>query len=574
MNKLTIIVLILGVLVLGTYVFMRSSLRMKHPRPVPKAKVRQETELDLRPLVVAKLQQLIKAASNGLYNFSADSVRLDVLNSTAELFDVTLSPDSAARKQLAVKRGLPDDVYRVRVKSLKITGINIDDLLHRDRLDIGRISIQAPVVDVYHQKQEYNAAEQTAPSVKYQQLIGQMKHLGIADIALMGGTINVHNLSKAGKATHFNEVSVKISKLLIDSASNDRVHFPKVETAVFSFRNYTDQTNDGLYTFSIGSGTADAVHHRLLAKDVHLTPNGGRQGFRSKLHFRKEMYTLTIGSASMENVSWWALANSEELTASDVTVSNARFDVFSDLSLPSSGRADLRNFPDQKLMKIGLPVRVKHAHLKNISVSYEEYNPGIHKTGKVFFTQLDGEGSNITNIPAAIRENAISTVRANAQFLGQIPSRANLVFDLSKVRSGSFKVDFHMDKMDGSVLNPVAETMGYFSVKRGSMESGEAHLQGNNGSAKGTVLLLYNDLHITPLKKDPARPGELKKKSMTSLLANKLFIKDNNPANGQTRTSDCALTRDPKGGSFFNFVWQTMMIGIFKTIGVPARLAK
>jgi hypothetical protein len=67
-------------------------------------------------------------------------------------------------------------------------------------------------------------------------------------------------------------------------------------------------------------------------------------------------------------------------------------------------------------------------------------------------------------------------------------------------------------------------------VKRGELQELTSQLEGNNQQAQGTVLMLYKDLHITPMKQDQQKPGTLKKKSVTSLIANKLVLKDENPS--------------------------------------------
>src|SRR4030095_1192348 len=93
-------------------------------------------------------------------------------------------------------------------------------------------------------------------------------------------------------------------------------------------------------------------------------------------------------------------------------------------------------------------------------------------------------------------------------------------------------------------------------------------VEGTNASATSNVLMLYNDLHLTPLKKDNDSEGSLKKKTFTSFIGNLFVIKDNNPSNGETREPEMTVERDHHD-SFFNFVWKAILAGILKTIGVP-----
>ena len=109
-------------------------------------------------------------------------------------------------------------------------------------------------------------------------------------------------------------------------------------------------------------------------------------------------------------------------------------------------------------------------------------------------------------------------------------------------------------------------------VKKGKLKKLDAQVSGDNYKASGNVLMLYDDLHLTPLKKDQQNPGELKKKSVTSFIANSFVLKDENPTkDGHVRKETASYTR--KSGTFFNLIWKTIFVGILKTIGAPEKLA-
>jgi hypothetical protein len=66
----------------------------------------------------------------------------------------------------------------------------------------------------------------------------------------------------------------------------------------------------------------------------------------------------------------------------------------------------------------------------------------------------------------------------------------------------------------------------------------------------------------------------LDKKGLISIIANALVIKSDNPnRNNTVRRPPISFQRIPERG-FFNLVWKTMLNGILKTIGVPARLGE
>jgi hypothetical protein len=115
--------------------------------------------------------------------------------------------------------------------------------------------------------------------------------------------------------------------------------------------------------------------------------------------------------------------------------------------------------------------------------------------------------------------------------------------------------------------------MGLFTVKKGEMKKATAHVRGNNHRASGTVTVLYNDLHLTPLKADVSDSGDLDKKHLTSFIANTLLIKNDNPSDGDPTRTEIAK-RERQGGDLFNLTWKTMLVGVLRTIGIPEKFAK
>ena len=125
MKKITIIILIIGVIVLSAYMYLRHSVATpgfkpavaKTPAATPK---KAESVADLRPLFISKLQQLVKAGTGGLYNLSIHEVEPDVLNASVTINRAELIPDSAVLLQLKKSGQLPAQVFSVMLGRLKI----------------------------------------------------------------------------------------------------------------------------------------------------------------------------------------------------------------------------------------------------------------------------------------------------------------------------------------------------------------------------------------------------------------------------------------------------------------------
>src|SRR5438105_10449172 len=105
-------------LILAGFFYLRyGALKAKDYTP-DMAKAR--SPLDLRPALIAKLQQLVKDGSDSLYTLAIDTLSPDIARSTLDVKGMQLRVDSAGYKRLAALRQLPDDVYRIRFAALHI----------------------------------------------------------------------------------------------------------------------------------------------------------------------------------------------------------------------------------------------------------------------------------------------------------------------------------------------------------------------------------------------------------------------------------------------------------------------
>ncbi|HEV7622198.1 MAG TPA: hypothetical protein VGO09_10705 [Flavisolibacter sp.] len=578
MKKVTILFIIAGFLLITGYVYVRYTLRTKKFTPVVvKEKSaqpeKQETVLDLRPRIIAKLQQLVKEGSDGLYNLSIHDVEPDILASKLVVINAVLIPDTSALNRLDLLKKAPNDVFKISFDSLQIDGIGINDFLSKNSIDLKLIVLSNPKMEVYHKNRPYNKTHKSDSSKLYQRLAGSIKHLGISSIVIRNGKLISHNLIK-NKVNDYNDIKIKISGLLIDSTTEfDKDRFLYAKAVEISMKNYKVPSSDKLYDFKIGSLVISANKHVLNAQNVALLPRFSKKQFQKHIKTKTERYDISIPFIGFKNINWWDIVNGEGLRADELDVSNGKFNIYLDLTPPSSKKTNIQNYPQQMLMKVGYPIYISRFKVHNIEVAYEEFHPGSGKSGTISFDHINGEIKSLTNIPEEIRKNNQTVVTASGQFMNRVPVSAMVHFDLSKYKTGAFSADLKMGGFDGTMLNPATESMGLFMIKRGTVNSAKAHIDADNYKGYTKVMFLYNDLHITPLKKDSSRADGFKKKSVLSFVANTFVIKDQNPSKlEKPRIGEGASKRNPHS-TFFNFIWKTTMVGILKTIGIPQKYA-
>jgi len=571
-KKLIVILSVFLLIAISAYIYVRYHyLKVKTFKP---DNTKAKNIIDLTPAIIAKLQQVVKDGSDGLYVLSIEKLNIDVLASKFDAVNVSIAVDTTAMLRLDQLKKLPDDIFKIKFASLHVDGMGINDLIDQKHIVIDTISCNSPLIEVYHKSQPYNQAIRKASDTLslYRRIKGQTKSIVIGKINIGKGTFIDHNGDKKTDVTQFNVVSIIMKDLLIDSTTqydNNRFLFTKY-TAI-KCNNYFFRTPDSLYFFKAGSINVSGEQHKIVVTDVELMPRGGKQQFESRQSARKVMLHLTFPAITLDSINWWSMINHERFIAKDADISGGNFDVYLDESLPK-GPFNVNNFPQQVLMAMPVPVSVMKLALHHFNVSFEEYNPDSKESGTVFFDNINGNAGNISNIPAEIKKARYLTLNAEGLFMHKVPIKARFRLDLVKSRTGEFTADIVIDTLNNTIVNPVAEPLGLFSIRKGQMQRGIAHLEGNDFAAKGTVALNYTDLHIDPLKKDKNDDGKLKKKTFTGLFANTFLIKNSNPRKGNDLRQPGFTVERGKHSNFFSLIWFSILTGILKTIGIPVKL--
>src|SRR5215217_1288353 len=578
MRKTWWLILLPAVLLIGGYFYLRFTLRssIQDTEKVAGKKAvvpdtlngKKVSAADLRPLFIKRVQQLVKKSSNGLYNLSISDLKLDVLASTLLLQDVALTPDEAALNSLRQLHLLPNDVFTIRFDSLRIEGITLDDAITTKTMNYSLIRLVRPVITIHHLKEpvKKDVAEKEDFA---QRFLKEMESLGIKDVIVEDGRITLYNDIKKGAPVVLKKVAVALHKVQLDSTTRrDKTRFLFAESGTVSFRDYNKLTPDGLYRMKIGTVQIIAPQDNVTLTNFSFTSLYNRAQFSKRQKRSKELYNVSLPAITLWNVNWWALLNEEELAADVLKTTGGRISIYLDRSLPPRNR--MGNFPSQLLMKLPMKIRIAKATMQNLKFSYAEYNPLSKGTGTIYLDDIQLQIANLSNERRAHPQPF--TIAGTARFMHTVPVAAQFRFDMAAYKSGRFQAHIKTDGFAGSLLNSFTVPMGLIKLERGTLQSAEATLQGDERAASGTVLIRYNDLKLALLEKDADKKAP-DKKDVTSLLANLVLLKKDNPKDKEPpRTETATFTRIPEGG-FFMLIWKTILVGTLKTIGAPTKIA-
>ncbi|HEV8083327.1 MAG TPA: hypothetical protein VGP55_09010 [Chitinophagaceae bacterium] len=408
-----------------------------------------------------------------------------------------------------------------------LAGIGIDDILHKDKVDLAKVFISNPVIEVYNKSGGKLQAKDT-DSI-YQKLTTQFKRISIKEIFVQNGIFINHNIVK-NSINKITGITITMHDLLIDSSTQfDKSRFLFAKDAAITIINYRLPTADSLYFVKLGSLNLSTAAHKITLRNILVQPRLTRQQFEARLTTRKYLYNLSVPEIIFSGLDWRQLINRHNFIVQEATVNKGNMNVFLDRSLPFA-KVKQNNFLHQLLLRIPIPVNVSKVLLRQLNMVYTEYNPGVAKTGNIYLDNVSGTIFNLTNMPQQIKRDHQMVLQSSGLFMHKVLLRNTFHFDLSKYKTGNFTMALEVGKLDSSILNPITEPMAEFMFKKGVINKGTVNLQGDNYKVSGNGLLLYDDLYLVGLKKNNNEPGKLKKKEILSFIGNLLLIKNSNPS--------------------------------------------
>lgn len=523
---------------------------------------------DLAPFVKPRLNDLVIKASDSLYRLTVERFETDVTDSLI-LINAHLYPDTTVYARLEKLQKAPNDIFDVMVPRLAVSELTPTAYAAGGTIDIGNLIIDNPVVKVWHKKQPYNLSDNDSSRTVYQQIQKDIKRIKVDTILLNNVDFVYTNRSRQSKQTRFLNVNLFFTDILLDSTTQfDRRRFFFTKTGRINLRDYTLNTDDGLYQLNIQDVQIQTHVRNIQLSKLQFKPRLTKANFYNRVKVARDIYELQISQVNLADVDWWSSMAEESLLVHKVDLKGGGIRIYKDRSKPPEPESKVGKYPHQLLLKAPLQMKIDSMQVHDFDVAYTELNPKSGQTGTVQFSRINGIIEHVSNIPAEIQKNRVCKIEARALFMKKAPLKAEFLLDLPNASKGNFRVNMSMGAMNGADLNSITVPLGLLRVNSINIKSLEASVKGNNYSATGTVKFLYNDLNITALKE---AGDTLKKRGLLSFIANTFVLKKENPARGRpARVEPGNWLRDTHK-SFFNLVWKTIFAGAGKTIGYKVK---
>jgi hypothetical protein len=518
------------------------------------------------PILAREVKKIVLKSSDSLYHVDFSSAELHVLRGTVDIYNITLKPDTAVYNRRLKQHTAPNNLVEMHLKRLTLSHVHPFTWYFRRKLNIGEIVVDQPVVNISyhlnHKKDTVLAHRQTA----WQKISKSLHSIHIGEILL--GDVKLKYDDYSGNKlviSELKELNLSAHDLLIDSATQtDKSRLLYCKEIVAELNNYSGKTADGLYTYKFDHLRLSTLQSRLNIEGISLTPLPTDAFFAKS---NDDKFGLRLDSLRLDNFDFLNYHKYRIITASKLTMNNGRFEVFGNPKKTPRQTDRVVTFPNAGLSKINSDLKLDTVKLRHFDVFYTEFNEKSNRTGTISFNNTSGTFLNITSRPDALQKNNLCNVDLTSFFMNQGRFKVSFVFNLTdEDRSYSFKGS--LGPMNLKALNPATMPITLVKIQTGTLKQFDFDFKANRSTAKGKVVMLYNDVKVAVLGRD-SMFNSLETKPIPTLYINNFILKHNNPDEpGETPRIAFVTQNRTAETPFFKYTWQALLSGIKPSVGL------
>jgi len=514
-------------------------------------------------MVSRKVGEAILNKTEGLYSIHYEGLSFDEVGGVLHAKNIQVVPDTAVYRQMVTEKRAPPVLLRLTIPALDITGVKTPKALLTKQIEGGKVEVIGPTIEILLGDGKKDSKRFHSAGDLSRELLGKLLKIQMDSVKVTQADVRVSHMN--GKEVLFssNNVTFLFSDVLIDSTSSgdsSRILFGRsLEMACDEIAFPTKNKKYRLHVAGVRfTSRNDALHIR----QVKINPQLPEDAFAHSFPVQKDRYDFSLEDVDLVHISRQGVWD-KEIVADSLVIGRSAFRIYRDLSRPPDTTSKVGKFPQQQLMRLPIPVRIKAAVFTNSFIEYKERNAKSDSAGKLQFYGVNAMLENISNRAEDIAVDNKCVLTFKAKLLNRTPVNARVIM-LLRDRRGRFSIEGNIGAIDVQTLNPLTRPMGLARMEKGKIHQLHFNFKGTDSTSDGKVLLLYDDLKISLLKKDKDE-GKLDKKGLASLFAN-LIIKNSNNAE-DPRVAEVHFDRI-LNKSFFNLIWKSIFAGVKQTVGM------
>ncbi|RUT68204.1 hypothetical protein D0817_21980 [Flavobacterium cupreum] len=486
-----------------------------------------------------QLPVIIDEKNNTAYNINYEKIEVSLLSRNIYATTLLVHPKNQPKDS---KNGL-----YAKIESVTIKHFNIWDLAFRDIIQAESIVIDQPRVILYKKGQKLLNNNK---SIQTQIIEPFRKIIAVRNIYLNDGAVDVVSLNTNKPIFNVKKIILKLEGILITDATLK-------EKIPLQYEKYT-LVCDSLYYkpssfYRIDIGKIITENNFVKINKFSLLPEYSRKVFVQKLEKEKDIYTLKVDSANINNLKWGFKNERFFFNASSVVMDHFDANIYRG-KMPKDDLSK-KYLYNNLLRKIKFPMKIDSLQIRKSKLVYEEEIDFSKGPGILTFDHFNLQANNLQS-GFGLKKADDVRIAIDCRFMKTSPFHVNWSFNVLNVKDS-----FHIQ---GKISNFNVAAMTHFSKPymntsfTGTFKTYSFDFYGNDDTAKGNASLVYDDLKVKLYKKkNPEKEAKLK-----SAIVN-LLVK--NDSDHKAKKADVDLKRIPEK-SFYNFLWRSVAESLKKIL--------
>lgn len=428
-------------------------------------------------------------------------------------------------------------------------GFKFRTVLDQQKLVFTSMTIQSPDIIMQSLVKEHKKPEQKTkgilPKGLPEEVTTFVKSFEIGKVAVNKAKINYNDVGPGQPVNHqAEEVNIEVARLNTP-APGEPMDFESVNIDI---RNYLLKVGRQRFSLAIASSDFSSADSRGRFRDVTVIqdhPPG----------IEANHYTIKIPSAEASGFQIKKVLKEAEVIAQTLTIPklDATFTVHLEIGQKPPYSKEM---PNEMIRELDFYLRIDRVNIDNASLEHKD------ATGVVpilmSFENSRARISNITNDRKRMSPTSPAVMQLTTYIMGEGKLDATVkVHLLQTMLNGSYAGTF--SGMDATTFNDIL-ALSDLRLESGVINQSTFDVKINDGTASGTVTLLYQNLDLEVVGK------EGKKSRIKSILGN-IATKESNPRDrGEAPESVEVHVSRNEDDTFFGFMWRGLLEGITKSV--------
>jgi hypothetical protein len=432
------------------------------------------------------------------------------------------------------------DKFQLRAASLQLKNFNIWNYISNGIIEIDELFLLEPEVTIFENDTEEEEPEEDE--------VGE--NIRIGKLSLMKGTLKMTAGEGADNDLYLSLLSLDLTNIQMNNTT--------IKSGIpFDFEELLVET-DSLF-FNLNEEHTLAVESISLkeedlgVKNLRILPKYSKAGHDQAIPFEKDRIDAQIQSVEFKNFQWGVKNDSLRIASPEVEIAGANAEIYRNKLLPDDQR--IKPMYSEMIRELGIKLKLDTINVRESTIVYEERVLEERPPGTLKFDNVQASIKNLTNVGMDAEDFPVTTIEAQADFMGQARVTLNWDFDVSNLQD-EFQVNGSFAGINAAAINPFMKPAMNVETE-GKIESLFYNFYGNKHEATGDMKLAYRDFKISILK-----DGEEEEKSFLSGLVN--LILKNDVVDEDVSQENINVERD-KTKSIWNFFWLCIREGSIKT---------